>query len=128
VSFLDSTFFSTHLPSLESHLLESLTVLSTSLSDALPSWVALAHDDSNIAGVWKEVIKRWDALAAVTSEKFGWDLGVIKGSRAGYATAAPGQGRTWKEYDEMDFEELEEGEDAPVIVDEEGLYINSEEY
>lgn len=128
VEFLDSTFFSTQLPSLEAHLLDSLSALSTSLSDALPAWLVIAQDDPHVERVWKEVIKRWDALAAITSEKFGWDLGIIRGSRAKYTTAAAGQGRVYKEEDELDFEELEEGEDAPVIVDDEGLYLDSDDY
>ncbi|GAA5859061.1 hypothetical protein JCM8547_003987 [Rhodosporidiobolus lusitaniae] len=128
VDFLEPSFFSTQLPSLEAHLLDSLAILSQSLSDALPAWTHLAQEDPNVASVWKEVIKRWDALAALTQERFGWDLGVIKGSRAGYTTAAPGQGRVWHDADEQDLDELEEGEDAPVIVDEEGLYINSDDY
>jgi hypothetical protein len=46
-------------------------------------------------------------------EKFGWDLGLIEGSKARY-------GKLKEELDqggEVPFEELEEGEDAPVIVD-----------
>ncbi|GAA6003873.1 hypothetical protein JCM10207_006446 [Rhodosporidiobolus poonsookiae] len=122
IDFLESTFFSTQLPALESHLLDSLTVLSQALSDALPAWVALGEKDPAIAGVWKEVVKRWDGLAALSMEKYGWDLGVIKGSRAQYT--AP-QGRSQREEDEIDLEDLEEGEDAPVIIDDEGLYISS---
>ncbi|BGP18564.1 hypothetical protein JCM10213_003027 [Rhodosporidiobolus nylandii] len=124
VDFLEPDFFTTQLPSLKAHLLDSLTVLSQALSDALPSWLALSQTDEKVAGVWKEVVKRWDALAALTMAKFGWDLGVIKGSRARYTT----EGRTQREEDEIDLEDLEEGEDAPVIVDEEGLYIAPDDY
>ncbi|GAA5823056.1 hypothetical protein JCM11251_007468 [Rhodosporidiobolus azoricus] len=125
VNFLESDFFTTHLPSLERDLLDSLAVLSQALSDALPAWVELGTKDPKVAEVWAEVVKRWDGLAAVTMEKYGWDLGVIRGSRAGYLT---GEGRSRREGDEVDFEDLEEGEDAPVIVDDEGLYVRSDEY
>lgn len=49
-------------------------------------------------------------------EKFGWELGLIRGSKAKY-------GELEKEYQQggVPFDELEEGEDAPVIVDLEGL-------
>ncbi|GAA5912724.1 hypothetical protein JCM6882_005772 [Rhodosporidiobolus microsporus] len=125
VTFLEADFFTTHLPSLEKDLLDSLAVLSQALSDALPSWLDLGAKDPKVAEVWKEVVKRWDALAALAMEKFGWDLGVIRGSKAGYLTGA---GRPQREEDEVDFEDLEEGEDAPVIVDDEGLYARSDEY
>ncbi|GAA5969409.1 hypothetical protein JCM11641_008107 [Rhodosporidiobolus odoratus] len=125
VDFLEPSFFATQLPALEAHLIESLAVLSHSLSDALPAWLALAETDKNVADVWREVVKRWDALAALTQEKFGWDLGVIRGSRAKYTVA---RGRAKREEDEIDLEDLEDGEDAPVIVDEDGLYITSDDY
>ncbi|GAA6038389.1 hypothetical protein JCM8097_007624 [Rhodosporidiobolus ruineniae] len=125
LAFLPDDFFTTQLPSLEQHLLDSLAALSNALSDALPAWTAAGETDAAIAEVWKEVIKRWDALAQLAMGKFGWDLGVVKGSRARYTVA---EGRAKREEDEVDLEDLEEGEDAPVIMDEEGLYINSDDY
>lgn len=68
--------------------------------------------------MWREVVKRWDALAKVTTAKFGWDLGIIRGSRAKYLSAA---GRSKRDEDEVDLEDLEEGEDAPVVVDGDAL-------
>ncbi|GJN92467.1 hypothetical protein Rhopal_005497-T1 [Rhodotorula paludigena] len=118
VDFLDETFFSAQLPSLEQHLLDSLAELSQALSDALPAWEDLGAHDAAVAGVWNEVIRRWDALAALTTAKFGWDLGVVRGSRAKYLSAG---GRAQRAADEVDLEDLEEGEDAPVVLDEEGL-------
>ncbi|BGP42201.1 hypothetical protein JCM10449v2_006206 [Rhodotorula kratochvilovae] len=118
VDFLEPTFFSTQLPSLEQHLLDSLLHLSNALSDALPAWEELGARDANVAGVWREVVKRWDALATLTTAKFGWELGVIRGSRAKYLSR---EGRSRRAEDEVDLEDLEEGEYAPVVVDDEGL-------
>ncbi|GAA6055121.1 hypothetical protein JCM3770_007451 [Rhodotorula araucariae] len=118
VDFLEPTFFSTQLPSLEQYLLDSLAQLSNALSDALPAWEELGARDANVAGVWREVVKRWDALATLTTAKFGWELGVIRGSRAKYLSR---DGRSRRAEDEVDLEDLEEGEDAPVVVDDEGL-------
>ncbi|GAA5876828.1 hypothetical protein JCM16303_006299 [Sporobolomyces ruberrimus] len=112
MSFLDSNFFSTHLPSLESHLLSSLEHLRSSLSDESPHWYSLPTN-SPASPIWKTLVSRWNELAATTMEKFGWDLGLIEGSKARY-------GKLKEELDqggEVPFEELEEGEDAPVIVD-----------
>lgn len=119
VEFLDETFFTTQLPSLEQHLVESLGHLSDALSDALPSWEELGARDEAVAGVWREVVKRWDALAKSTTAKFGWDLGIIRGSRAKYLSAA---GRSKRDEDEVDLEDLEEGEDAPVVLDDDALH------
>ncbi|KPV73637.1 uncharacterized protein RHOBADRAFT_54834 [Rhodotorula graminis WP1] len=95
VDFLDESFFATQLPSLEQHL------------------------DEAVAGVWREVVKRWDAVAKLTTAKFGWDLGVIRGSRAKYLSAS---GRSKRDEDEVDLEDLEEGEDAPVVLDDDALH------
>lgn len=118
VDFLEETFFTTQLPSLEQHLLDSLGHLSQALSDALPAWEELGARDAQVAGVWREVVRRWDALAKATTAKFGWDLGIIRGSRAKYLSTA---GRSQRDDDEVDLEDLEEGEDAPVVVDDKGL-------
>ncbi|GAA6011149.1 hypothetical protein JCM11491_006741 [Sporobolomyces phaffii] len=113
MAFLEPTFFSTQLPSLESHLVSSLSHLRAALSDASPHWYALASD-SPASPIWTTLVARWNALAATTMERFGWDLGLIEGSKAKY-------GRLKTRLDSGDgqvpFEELEEGEDAPVIVD-----------
>lgn len=54
---------------------------------------------------------RWNAVAGVAMERFGWDLGAVRGTL----------GRGWEaraeDGDEVDIEDLEEGEDAPVIVE-----------
>lgn len=62
--------------------------------------------------VWRYTIERYNDLAALTMTRFGWSLGMIKGSRKhGY-----GQDIVVGE-NEVDFEDLEEGEDRPVIVE-----------
>ncbi|GAA5940604.1 AAR2 splicing factor family protein [Sporobolomyces koalae] len=115
--FLDSTFFSTQLPSLESHLVECLAQLELSLSDAASSWYRLPPD-SPAREIWNTLIHRWNALGAITMEKFGWDLGIVKGSKAKYGQLELDSKRDDRDGDEgIPFEELEEGEDAPVIVD-----------
>lgn len=118
VQFLEGDFFATQLPSLERDLLDSLSALSQALSDSLTQWTAIGEKEPGTATVWKEVVKRWDDLAAATMERFGWDLGVIKGTRAEYLVQG---GRVERAEDEVDLEDLEEGEDAPYVVDDEGL-------
>lgn len=115
IAFLEPNFFATQLPSLEQHLLDSLAVLGRSLSDALPHWVQIGERDTGARSVWEEVVRGWDALAEVSMTKFGWELGVISGSHAPYAAA---DGRVSREEGEVDFEELDSGEDAPAILDE----------
>ncbi|GAA5874777.1 hypothetical protein JCM3774_003435 [Rhodotorula dairenensis] len=117
VSFLESDFFSTQLPSLEQHLLDSLAVLLQSLSDAQPAWSRIRERDAGAASVWAEVVKQWDALAKTSMAKFGWDLGVIRGTHAPYT--APG-GRVERDDGEVDLEDLDSGDEAPVILDENG--------
>ncbi|GAA5897504.1 AAR2 splicing factor family protein [Sporobolomyces salmoneus] len=117
-SFLDPSFFSTQLPSLESHLLSSLSSLRSSLSDAAPEWYALPND-SPAREIWDTLVGRWNELAAMSMERFGWELGLIEGTKAKYTELT----RKEEEGDgegEVPFEELEEGEDAPVIVDLDG--------
>ncbi|GAA5963392.1 hypothetical protein JCM3765_003052 [Sporobolomyces pararoseus] len=115
LSFLDSNFFSTQLPSLESHLLSNLSHLRRSLSDSSTDWYSLPQD-SPASSIWNTLVNRWNQLTAITMEKFGWELGLIEGSKARY-----GELERMKEKagggGEVPFEDLEEGEDAPVIVD-----------
>ncbi|GAA6061971.1 hypothetical protein JCM10212_005215 [Sporobolomyces blumeae] len=115
LSFLDPTFFSTQLPSLETDLLSSLSDLRRSLSDAASAWYGLASD-SPAREIWSTVVSRWNGLSASTMEKFGWDLGMIEGSKARYGELRD----EMTDRGEVPFEDLEEGEDAPVIVDLEG--------
>lgn len=122
MTFLDSNFFSTQLPSLESHLLSNLSHLRRSLSDSSPDWYRLPKD-SPASSIWNTLVTRWNGVAAVTMEKFGWELGLIEGSKAKYGelrTSSSSRGNK-EEVGEVPFEELEEGEDAPVIVDLEGV-------
>ncbi|GAA5919404.1 hypothetical protein JCM1841_005995 [Sporobolomyces salmonicolor] len=146
LEFLDPDFFATQLPALETHLLAELEHLRVALSDASASWQSLAQPalastsplppSSGPAAVWSTLVARWNAVAATSMEKFGWDLGLIEGTKARYfelrqsttkEREGGGLGSEWEDQEEGDtgeipFEELEEGEDAPVIVDpEEGM-------
>lgn len=122
IAFLEPDFFSTQLPSLEQHLLDSLAILLQSLSDAQPAWSRLGERDAGAASVWTEVVKQWDALATTSMAKYGWDIGVIRGSHAPYT--APG-GRVERDDGEVDLEDLDSGDEAPVILDENGDEIRA---
>ncbi|KWU46031.1 hypothetical protein RHOSPDRAFT_24928 [Rhodotorula sp. JG-1b] len=125
IAFLEPDFFSTQLPSLEQHLLDSLAILLQSLSDAQPAWSRMGERDAGAASVWTEVVKQWDALATTSMAKYGWDIGVIRGSHAPYT--APG-GRVERDDGEVDFEDLDSGDEAPVILDENGDEIRATDY
>lgn len=125
VGFLASDFFSTQLPSLEQHLLDSLAVLLQSLSDAQPAWSRVGDSNAGAAIVWSEVVRQWDALAETSMAKFGWDLGVIRGTHAPYT--APG-GRVERDDGEVDLEDLDSGDEAPVILDENGDEIRATDH
>ncbi|GAA5986071.1 hypothetical protein JCM10908_006395 [Rhodotorula pacifica] len=124
IAFLEPDFFSTQLPSLEQHLLDSLAILLQSLSDAQPAWTRMGAQDSGAASVWREVVTQWDALARTSMAKFGWDLGVIRGSHTPYT--APG-GRVERDDGEVDLEDLDSGDEAPIILDENGDEIRASE-
>ncbi|GAA5890814.1 hypothetical protein JCM5296_003429 [Sporobolomyces johnsonii] len=149
LEFLDPDFFATQLPALETHLVAELEHLRVALSDASAAWQSLAQpalastsplpssSSAGPAAVWRTLVARWNALAATAMEKFGWDLGLIEGTKARYfelrqakpkKREAGALGSEWEDEEEegdgggIPFEELEEGEDAPVIVDlEEGV-------
>ena len=101
LSFLPPDFFSTQLPSLERFLLDSLEALKRGMEDALP-----AYPTDHV--VWKAMLDRWTRLADTTVERFGWQLGMVRGSRHRFVST---------EDDGVAIEDLEEGEDAPVIVE-----------
>lgn len=106
------------MPSLEFYLLEELDALNSSLSDAAAEWSSREGEEGY--EVWREVVKRWDLLANVAVEKFGWELGMIKGSRGrkhGYEGEQIKRDPGVYSDDEVDLDDLEEGEDAPVIVE-----------
>lgn len=108
LTFLDTSFFAEQMPSLDFYLLGELDALNAALSDANAEWEGQE--------VWKEVIKRWDALSAVAMERFGWELGMIKGSRGREREQIKRDPGVYSD-DEIDLDDLEEGEDAPVIVE-----------
>lgn len=104
------------MPSLDTFLLAELDALNSSLSDASAEWSAKQGAEGH--EVWLQVVKRWDAMTALAMEKFGWQLGMIKGSRRGAAVVEQLKRDTGVySDDEVDLEDLEEGEDAPVIVE-----------
>lgn len=113
VAFLDQGFFSDQMPGLDIFLLGELDALLVSLTDAAPYW---AQRDGPETEVWRTVVQRWDALTVCVIEKYGWELGMIKGTRK-YGYAGEQMQRALDRTDEVDIEDLEEGEDAPVIVE-----------
>jgi A1 cistron-splicing factor AAR2 len=114
--FLDPEFFAAQMPGLDNFLLDELDHFCTALSDAALEWNQLGSEGGAGVEVWKIIVERYVKFANLTSEKFGWQLGMIKGSRAtGYASQLAT--RSGEREHEVDIEDLEEGDDAPVIVD-----------
>ena len=118
---LPNDFFSTQvaMPSLERSLLDDLDELRRALDDAAPQWLALpdAHPSSE---TWRTVVRNWDRLNDVTTERFGWEIGAIRGGgakRKEWEEMLVRQARRMDDSGELDIEDLEEGEDAPVIVE-----------
>lgn len=112
LNFLDEEFFSVQMPGLDIFLLTSLDTLSTSLSEVSTYYhVTSTSTSAPEIEIWKELIKRWNDLTQLSMKKFGWELNMIKGSR-GIGITKPQERE-----DEVDLEDLEEGEDAPVIVE-----------
>lgn len=114
IAFLDDSFFSEQMPGLDNFLLTELDALHASLSDAAPHWAK--REGSADAEVWLTVVRRWDTLTAAVVEKYGWELPMIKGSRK-HGYTGEQMRRAEAAEDEVDIEDLEEGEDAPVIVE-----------
>ncbi|KAM0754277.1 hypothetical protein T439DRAFT_378333 [Meredithblackwellia eburnea MCA 4105] len=106
---LPSDFFAIQLTALEPFLLTELDALRQNLEDASPAWLSLPPS-LPATEVWHMLIKEWDAMISMAMEKFGWDVGVVRGGKKVV------EGRERVE-GELDWEELEEGEDAPVIVE-----------
>lgn len=114
--FLDSEFFAAQMPGLDNFLLDELDHLCIGLSDAAPEWNQSGSRGGAGVEIWRFIVERYVTFANLTSEKFGWQLGMIKGSRAtGYASQLAAKSKE-REH-EVDVEDLEEGEDAPVIVE-----------
>lgn len=72
--------------------------------------------------MWLEVVAAWEKVSVIAMERFGWELGMIKGGRArkrAYEGKQLGSTATprVRDLDEVDLEDLEDGEDAPVIVE-----------
>ncbi|KAL8293021.1 hypothetical protein RQP46_000715 [Phenoliferia psychrophenolica] len=109
IAFLDDAFFSEQMPGLDTFLLTELDLLREALSDAAREWPLEGGPPFE---VWKLVVAKWDALTALVMERFGWEVGVIRGTKSGFAG-----GQIRRDPDEVDIEELEEGEDAPVFVE-----------
>lgn len=118
------------MPGLDLHLLTELDHLCAALSDAAKEWNSRDNSSSTStssgsgeADVWRTVVERWDRLAAQTMERFGWELGMVKGSRKhGYAgeqkrREVEKEEKVEEWTGEVDLEDLEDGEDGPVILE-----------
>jgi A1 cistron-splicing factor AAR2 len=108
LSHLDPGFFETQLPSLSDTILDSLDALRTGLIDASPLWEPITGSSKD---VWTTVVKNWKSLSEVAMERFGWELGMV-GMRAWER-----EHKRKRDEGEVDLEDLEEGDDAPVLVE-----------
>ena len=114
LQFLDKEFFSVQMPGLDIFLLTELDILHVSLSDASSHWNAIGGPGEEI---WRVLVARWDTMTRISTEKFGWELGMIRGSRKRSGEELSKSLREAERENEVDIEDLEEGEDAPIIVD-----------
>ncbi|SCV71477.1 BQ2448_3065 [Microbotryum intermedium] len=118
---LDDEFFSLHLPSLSTTLTKSLQDLQKNLSDVSQTW--LREIGTSAFVIWQEVVKRWDRLTADVMERFGWEVAAIRGGMLmGSNLIEDSVGRVPRGMENAqlgwdDDDELEEGEDAPVVVE-----------
>ncbi|KDE09538.1 hypothetical protein MVLG_00436 [Microbotryum lychnidis-dioicae p1A1 Lamole] len=118
---LDDDFLSLHLPSLSTTLTKSLHDLQKNLSDVSQTW--LREMGTSAFVVWQEVVNRWDRLTADVMERFGWEVAAIRGSKLmGKDLVEESVGRVPRGMENAqlgwdDDDELEEGEDAPIVVD-----------
>lgn len=110
LAFLDDAFFSEQMPGLDLFLLGELDALREGLSDAAREWQIATGGQ---ADVWTLVVAKWDAVTALAMERFGWDVGVIRGTKMGFAGGQVPRG----DAEDVDIEDLEDGEDAPVFVE-----------
>lgn len=79
--------------------------------EAQSEW-KLVQDQRGPAGVFELVVDAWETVRKTGSDRFGWDLGSLK------KKSGAGQNGGWKrEEGEVDIEDLEDGEDGPVIVE-----------
>lgn len=103
------------MPGLDIFLLTELDFLLVSLSDASSHWNSIGGTGEEI---WRVLVGRWDEMTRISTEKFGWELGMIKGSRKRSSGEELSRlSREVERENEVDIEDLEEGEDAPIIVD-----------
>ncbi|KAM0790641.1 hypothetical protein ACM66B_004502 [Microbotryomycetes sp. NB124-2] len=113
LDFLDQSFFSDHMPGLDIFLLQELDHLNANLTDSAPAWSTLDDETVPAVKVWQQLIENWNSLGLKAMEKFGWEVKAVRGARAqGYAGY-----KLQREDNEVDIEDLEEGEDAPVIIE-----------
>ncbi|KAK4052433.1 hypothetical protein OIV83_002235 [Microbotryomycetes sp. JL201] len=112
LAFLDQSFFSDHMPGLDIFLLQELDQLNANLTDSAPTWSQLDQALPAVK-VWQQLIRNWNSLSMTATEKFGWEIKAVRGARTqGYAGY-----NLLRRDNEVDIEDLEEGEDAPVIVE-----------
>ena len=102
------------MPGLDIFLLTELDFLQGSLSDASIHWNSVGGKGEEI---WRVLVQRWDNMTRISTEKFGWEVGMIKGSRKRTGEELSKSLREAERDNEVDIEDLEEGEDAPIIVD-----------
>ncbi|KAK4057049.1 hypothetical protein OIO90_001949 [Microbotryomycetes sp. JL221] len=113
--FLDQSFFSEQMPSLDTFILQQLDALHANLEDAAPAWSTFDQISYPPIKVWHQLIDNWNTLSTNVMTRFGWELKTVRGSRRqGYAGFDLKQ---QQDNGEVDLEDLEEGEDAPVIVE-----------
>ena len=86
--------------------------MENSLLEAQAEWKGTV-DQAGPARVFELVVDAWETMRKTGSDRFGWDLGSLRKK-----TGAGSSGGGWKrEEGEVDIEDLEDGEDGPVIVE-----------
>lgn len=129
LDFLEDTFFSTELPDLETFFLDQLSALQSNLQEAGLDWELIDSnsltDQAGAKSIWNLIIIEWDSIINLSMKKFGWNLESIRlGKSRRDAQRLENQfidpsavNTVGRDDDEIDLEDLEEGEDGPVIVE-----------
>jgi len=137
-AFLAPDFFAVQMTGLEDALLDEFAALRRGLRDADEAWEREPAREPGRA-VWREVVGRWEDLRVRTTEKWGWTVGEVRRPKRVLAEVEKaeqqgGRGGKWDDSsdeddgadarggvedgsDYIDIEDLEEGDDAPVIVE-----------
>ncbi|GAA95191.1 uncharacterized protein L969DRAFT_92079 [Mixia osmundae IAM 14324] len=120
---LRTEFFDEDLPGLDAFLHDELVRLRDTLRSLESAWSAPALP-TNETGAWSDVCAGWQSLSVQTYERFGWELGSSSKPLPIPATSLRTPSKTQLHYnllqDPDDDGYIEEGEDAPQLVETDG--------